>query len=273
MILITLLALLAKSQFIPFLGNATGNHLKQDLIAAWRFEEGSGAAFDSSGNNRHLTATGTVGPDPGIVGQARAYIASSGGNDYLAAASDSGLTFGSAPFTITTWIWVTDRALEPNDMTIATKGDYGGSAFTWWIALDHGTPDDTLYFAFSSDGIYTYPTPAQEVAWVFSGEIPTGYNFVVVRYDGTNIHLSVTHESDTVLETDVTTAFAGPFFNDTSPVIIGTNLGGLQHMAGSIDEFFIWKRYLPNCELQWLFTAKDGVFSYPNFDALTCVNP
>jgi hypothetical protein len=272
--ILPILTLSMASKFLPFFfGSGSGNHLLQDIVAAWRFEEGSGTAIDSSGNGRNLIATGTVGPDPGIVGQARAYLAGSAGNDYLSVASDTGFTFGSAPFTITTWIWVMDRALEPNDMTIASKGNYGGAAFTWWIALDHGTPNDTLYFAFSSDGTYVYPTPAQEVAWVFAGEISSGYNFVVVRYDGTDIHLSVTHETEIALEADVTTAFAGPFFNDTSPVVVGTNLGGLAHMAGSIDEMFVWKRYLPDCELAWLFTARNGVFSYPNFDSNACINP
>lgn len=262
-------------EFIPFFGNASGNYLLPDLVVALKSDEVSGSMLDASGNNRTFGITGSVGSEPGLVGGARTFSHLSGLTDYSARANEAAFTFGTTPFTITMWVFFTARSLAPNDMSLLGKGDYGSTEFSWWLWLDHGVSDDTMYFSFSSDGTYTFPDTSKELTFPIVGEIGSGYNFVVIRWDGTTLHLSVTHYSAAALEADQTKAFSGPFYNNsTSPVIIGANLGSsIHHLGGSVDEVFIWKRYVEDCQLQWLFTAKDGVFSYSNFDANTCVAP
>lgn len=265
--------------FVPFLwdnNSGTGNGLLNNLAAFWRFEETAGNVSDSSGNGRTLIESGSNPNGTGIVGNDRFYAFGSGTSDYFSVASDSALTFGSNPFTITAWAFLSPHGVTPNDLTILCKGDYGSGSLSWWLVFDAGVLDDFMRFIFTSDGTYTFPDATKELNITYSGGLSVaGWQLFVVRWDGSTLHMSATYSTDSAVSADVTKAFAGPFFNNSgSPVVIAANLGSaLHHMDGDMDEIGIWNRYLSDCEVAWLFTAKAGSFTYPSFDPFTCVSP
>lgn len=265
---------LSAQEFIPFFGGS-GNGLLNNLAAFWRFEETSGNVSDSSGHGRTLVESGSNPSGTGIVSNDRYYVFASGTSDYFSVASDSGLTFGSSPFTVTAWVYVTAHGVTPNDLTVISKGNYGSGAMSWWLFFDSGFPDDFLTFVFSSNGTYTNPDSSKELSITYSGGFGTGWQFLVVRWDGSTIHMSATPDTDLVLSSDSTKAFVGPFYNNSSsPVVIAANLGSaLHHMDGDIDEVGIWNAYLSDCQLQWLFTASSHSFTYGSFDSRSCSSP
>lgn len=276
--IIPIILIALSQEFIPFFGPAsTGNHLRPDLIASWPMDGTDTLVTDASGNARHLSVNGSVPVGTtGIVGASRPFDFGDGLVNYLYVASDSALSLKSTPFTITAWANFTSRGIDPNDKTIICKGTYGGGNMSWWLFFDHSSPDDHVYFIFSGDGTYAFPDASKELVHTFSGSINNNYYFLVVRWDGTTLKLSVTENDgiNTVPEADDTKAFAGPFYTDTTQVIIGANLGStVHHMGGDLDEINIWNRELADCELKWLFQARLGTFSTANFDTATCVAP
>ena len=261
-------------EFISFLPSTvfTGNHLSVSNIAFWRMDDHTGNATDSSGNGRTLTQNGTVADGGGlaIVNSARTFSASDD-TDYFSRASEAAFTFGTNAFTLTCWAYFdSGGGTISGDMTLIAKTDLDTPAVSWWLELDHASPNDLMSFYYSSDG-----TLGAHVDFTFSGNIPADtWYFVYVRYDSVNIHVCATPISSANLATDATGAFAGPFFdNSTTPLTVGAVVEGtvIHDFGGNMDEIGIWNRYLSDCELGKLFTAKAGTFSQPSFDSNACV--
>lgn len=243
---------------------ATGNHLLPNLLAYYRFEEASGNASDSSGNSRTLTENGTViGTAAGIVQRAREYTA----------VDHSYFSIGNSAFTnlaalsVTVWCQFVPRELSTNDMTMVAKGSYADSTLAWWILLDHGTPDDSVIFFYTTDGINL-----QQLVLDLGGSVdPSQFYFISLRWDGSTLRLSATTQDQSTVSAGVTTAFAGPFYNAADPLVVGDMPGtSIYGMGGVIDELGLWSRSLSDCELDHLFTARNGTFTYPVFDLNLC---
>lgn len=259
--------------FIPvFPTAATGNHLIPSLLAYWKFDEASGNALDASGNGRTLTEATSVAAGTGVVNGSRLFSNANDGShlnvNYFSRASESAFIF-SGPFTLTVWANMTTAAFGVNDMAIIAKAtSVTGGDLSWMLAYDHASPNDFFHFLFSSDGTYD---PARSADFTLSGGVGAIWYFLVVRWDGATIHLSATEETELTVEADVTKAWAGPFYSSASPLEIGAlSAESLNGFNGDMDEIGIWSRYLSDCEVAKLFTAKAGTFSYPSFDSNTC---
>lgn len=273
LLLLTVCTLQAQRyQLIPFpWGAATGNHLVPDAIAYYRADEASGNLIDASGNGRDLTEQGTVASDSGgIVNSARRFEETTPATTNYFTSSSAGFSFGSTPFTITAWLELTDWNPSPGDFTIAGRGVYGDPRFSWWWWVDHGSPDDTLYFSFSSDGTYTFPDASKELTVTVSGGFGAGNYFVYIRWDGSTLKSAVTFLGDSGLASETTKAFAGPFYSSTDLMTMAVNPGNWLTTVFTLDEIGFWARELSSCELGKLFMAKAGTFTWPLFDSNTC---
>lgn len=244
--------------------SAEGNNLLTDLAAFWTFDEPSGNALDSSGNGYTLTENGSLPSTTGIVEGSRHYDANDA--NYFSRASAPAFIF-NGPFTITAWCRFDPLPFATNDMTIMSKttGFIGG--VSWWLGMDHGTPNDAIWFYHSADA----GVNLEITIFDLGGPVQAGWYFVVVRSDGSTVEVSATHES----ETDLATPEDGPFVGCTNtpavPLTVGHYLGdSLHNMRGEIDEVGIWNKELSDCELSWLFRAKEGIFSYNLFDGNSC---
>lgn len=268
-----LLSLTAAAQdFVPFLwGDYAGNHLVPDVIAFYRSDEASGDLTDASGNGRDMTEQNTVASDStGIVNTARRYELTTPSTTNYFTSSSSAFNFGSTPFTMTAWLELSDWTVAPGDFTIAGKGVYGAGDLSWWWWVDHGSPDDIVYFSFSGDGTYAFPDSSKELAITVSGGLGAGNYFVYVRWSGTTLKGAVTFYGDGSLASETTKSFSGPFHSSSDLTTIGVNPGNWLTTTFTMDEIGFWARELSACELGKLFSAKGGVFSWPSFDSLTC---
>lgn len=257
-------------QFIPFFDDVVGNNLLPNLLSFWRFEETSGNAFDSSGNSRTLTTNGVVNSGTGIVANDRTYTV--GGNAFFSRASETAMNFSSSTAcTITAWGKFTPKALAPNDMTVISRGDWRGLHFSWWLMLDHGTPDDSMNFYYSTDGNWN---SLQLASFPFVGGISSDWYFIALRWSGTTLSITAADAGvDVILPADVSVSFSGAFFEDGSNTLtVGAVASGesLHDMDGDLDEIGIYNRRLSDCELDKLYIAKAGSFTYTSFDSNSC---
>lgn len=253
---------------IPRFAGVTGNNLVPNAELYLRLNEASGNATDSTSNGRTLTESGTVGSDTGVVGDARTFV-DDDETDYLYRASESVFGF-TGDFTITAWVDLDNTPPAIDDKTIISRGNYAGANFSWALIFDNASPDDKFIFYWSTDGVFN---AGNVVEFTLSGDASTGdFYFLAVRRTGTTIHISATYRSDP-LESDVTATCSGAFFDDgTNELRVGSLEGSTIHdMRGKIDEVGIWSRYLNDCEIAKLFTAKSGSFTWPSFDSNPCV--
>lgn len=268
LILLTLVIAVSAQEMVPYLsvGSSGNNGLTTAAIAYYKFDEASGNATDYSGNTRTLTVNGSPVGDVAVVVAGRNFSATDN-TDYLGRATEAAFSFTNI-FTITCWASFNARSLAPNDMTIAARGDWLGANFSWWLFLDHGSPDDSMYFYYSTTGTMDF---TKYVKFQFVGEIGSGFNFITVRCDGTTLKMSVTHINETALKTESTASFTGPIYNGTPTLRVGESESDTTHdMGGIIDELGFWARYLDDCQLNKLFNAKSAVFSWSQFDSGVC---
>lgn len=272
------ISLKADSQFIGFFTPtlSTGNYLTPDLLASWKFEEPSGNVSDNSGNGHTLVISNTLPSVPGVVGLTRQWSHLDFTEFFSVAATTNDFLFTNA-FTITAWADFSSATFPTFDMTVLGVGDFAGSDFAWWLMKDYGTPDDSIYFYWSTNGTFD---PALFCRYIFDGSISSGKHFIAVRSDGTNVRLVARHESETSFTTNAVATLGGSISTTATTLRVGEiNGSDIHDLAGEVDEVFIWKRYLSDCNLEWLFTAGDfdspgfGVFSYANFNSNICVNP
>lgn len=260
-----------KFRLVPFpWGSAvvTGNHLTPGAVAYWRFEEATGNALDSSGNGRTLTENGTLASGTGVVDDCRVYDKSVE-TDYFSRSADSAFGF-SGDFTVTAWVQFDIGPPDTDDMSVISMGDFTGANFSWLIELDSGVSDDLISFYWSTDGTFN---PGNVVQFTVTGGVTdTVWYFIVVRRTGSTLHISATDISDGSVATDATGTVSGALFYDgTDQLRVGDLEGSDIHdMNGLIDEMGVWSRYLSDCEVGWLFTAKAGSFTWPDFDSNTC---
>lgn len=277
LILLLTTVCLNAQEFIPFLGaTVTGNNLLNGLVAFWRFEENTdGDALDSSGNSRTLTANSSIitSANPGVVGLDRDYSVSDL-TDYFYRTSEPALTFNTnTAFTITAWaLFNPDADPVINDMTILSKADIFSDKCSWWLELDHASPDDKIAFYYSETGTQS-DFLSHPLTYDFFGPVSAGtWIFVCVRWDGATISLSATEIGESAVNTPVTVAFLGPFYNSSTIPFLATVLYNdtVHDLEGNIDEVGIWDVYLSDCQVEKLFSAKGGTFTYTSFDSNPC---
>lgn len=276
-LLIFLFCLTTSAQeFIPFFSTTTGNNLLPNLVAFWQFEEATtGDTMDSSTNARTLTANApiNVSPSGGIVANCRNF-SEFDDNDYFYRNPEGPLSFyTNTAFTISTWVKVfTGSGSLSSDMTLCGLANISTDTNSWWLMIDHATPNDQIRFFYSTNGTAT-DLLSHSLDWDLGGAIQQNvWYFVCVRWDKVNIHMSVATELDGGITSEVTTPFTSNFYNSTNVTFTVTSINGstIHDLGGNLDETGIWNIYLSDCQMHKLFLARNHSFTYPNFDSNTC---
>lgn len=267
--LLLLIRVVVAQDFVPNFSSQSGNHLSPNVVAFWKFDEHTGDAVDASGNGKTLTQNGSVSDGAGnaVVGSSRAFSAVND-TDSFTRTHDSAFNFGTNAFTLTCWAYFdSGGGSVTGDMSLISNGSYNLNTMSWWLALDHGTPD-SLRFQFSTNGVYNFTDAA--VFTFDGGVVGSGWYFIVARWNGSTIHLSATDIGASMLASDGTAAFSGSFYANTTDNIYVGDIDNIHDLGGGLDEMGIWSRYLSDCEVAKLFTAKGGILSFGGFDSNVC---
>ena len=218
-------------------GTAGAGGTDPDLIAFWRFNEGSGTTIaDSSGNGQTLTLQGgtwTVGHD----GSSVAFDGASELANITPASGQPLLDFPQKEVTISAWIKPTAAAASrPFATAVArTHDDFAFQDF--WLGLASGKPACSIH------------SPTQEIAAAGSVASTTTWTHIAcTQDDGGDVHTFVNG-------TEVGTVFSGNALGPIdTPILVGASetmqpTQRAQFFPGAIDDVRIYKRALTALEI------------------------
>lgn len=250
-----------------FAGN---NNLRTGLEAFWKFDELSGNAIDSSGNEHHLTQAGTIEATDGRIDGGRLFSGADNSDYFITPAADWN-AFGSTNFTIAFWF----RPGVPVDAAgewLVAKQDADSGERDWEIFLDESLVyvDGFAVKVIGPDFALSLQTD------IDSGPLPSSqWYFVHLRRTDDDWVLGVGIDGDpTPLVYADSTPHAGITTPSRHPLVVGAYyqstltppIGEIADFNGTIDHMGIWIRDLSDCELQKLFEAT----KYRKFDSRPC---
>jgi hypothetical protein len=213
------------------------------LLAYWKFDEASGNATDSSGNNIAGAATDITYTASGKIGRCFTFNNSS-----------SQLLLGNAtiikPTSALSFSFWMKSSTEPavEAMIIDCTGNntgyrislYGGGGFGF-IFGNGSSIIDAYIGAAATGNLY-------DNAW----------HHIVLTWDGTTVKCYFNNTNDpTENET-----WSNTISHDAADIYIGSNSSNIRHYEGSLDEFGIWNRALTITEIGLLYNSGAGL-SHP----------
>ena len=219
-----------------------------DTVALWHFDEGTGTTLgDSSGNGNNGTLNNFVADDGDWIADSTSEYGGSGGalnfngdpdgdevGNYIEAAHDTSLNFGSGDFTIEGWIKTT--AETSSDLAIINKcTDLNETGFH--LSLD-GLSIHSLKYTLLDENDWT-------LLWSDATVNDGNWHYVVVLRDETEIRNYVDGEFD--LETAISELI--DISNNVS-LLFGKTLGDDSFFIGQMDEFRISNRALSADEIK-----------------------
>ena len=210
--------------------------VQSGIVLNWHMDESSGSTIsDSSGNNNHGTANGTI-VVVGKTGNARNF---NGTSDYAVSNSNTGITGSSA---WTTSVWYKKISQGATAGNIISLGQYGTSKQVF--AFEAGNAgNDQLFLNFWDGGLND--------SWNSGVDFTNGFHYVVAVYDGSNnVYVYV----DGILNHTKTGVGAMSLVNN--PVRVGGQAGGYngEYLNGYVDEARIYSRALSQDEINNLYS-------------------
>lgn len=206
----------------------------QGLVAAYAFDEASGAlTHDSSGNANHGSVTNALWSASGHSGSALLF---DGSSDYVQVPNSASLNVAGTGLTVELWANITsssggDYVLLGKPWTVGTTGSP-----PYQFGLEFGASASTLDFYFgdtggASHGRYSLTAPIG--TWVH----------VAYTYDGT----AVNGYLDGVLR--ISTPTTGSIQGRPTPLLIGVDGSLGQGFKGRLDDVRIYNRALTVTEI------------------------
>lgn len=218
---------------------AAPSTLLTGLVAFWKLEEASGTRVDEVGSN-DLTDNNTVTQATGKVGNAAQFTAAN--SESLSIADNADVSMGAGvQFTIAGWFYLDNKSTYRH----AWAKWESGVQFEYRLLYNVDT--DKFEFWVSSDGSGFSTVTATS----FGSPSTATWYFIMCRYDGTNISISV--NDGTVNNT----AFTADVFNGTQAFRLGSKTGG-DYWDGRIDAVGLWKRALTTAEVTEFYNAGNG---------------
>jgi len=217
------------------LGDITDN-----LVAYWKLDETSGQRLDSVGSS-HLSESGTLGAQTGIVGTAAWF---NGG--YLKVTDNSALSMGDFDFTVTSWVRFDDVS---GFQTILGKWKLNQAEYI--VEINGGQ----WVFAVSPDG-----THENETLLIVPWSLVAGqWYFVAAWHDEGEDTLNLQINNGEINSL----AYSSGVYDGNAEFEIGKhNLGLTAGLEGRVDEVGIWKRLLTEEERDTIYNSSVGC-SYP----------
>jgi chitodextrinase len=216
------LALFAVAAVVGAGGSATATASSTGLVAAYSFDEGSGAvAHDLSGNGNDATLHNAAWVSAGKYGGA----VSLNGTSSIVSVPDSPSLDPTSGLTIEAWVRAASFA---SSQTLVAKERPGGG-FPYGLELDNGDPS-----GYTSSGRATAPSALPVKSW----------QFVATTYDGANLDVYV---GGSLV---ASSPLSGALSTSTGQLSIGADSVWGEYFAGRIDNVRIYNRALSAGELQ-----------------------
>ena len=219
--------------------------LSASLVSYWELDEASGTRIDSNDlNKNHLTDNNTVGQAVGKVGNAAQFNSLSSRS--LTRASNASLQTGDIDQTICAWVYLDSK--PATTMRIAGKTDNttgAGYAIDW-----QNTADRFSFRMWQAGG----GASLNAIASHFGAPALSTWYFVVARFDSVSGNGIITVNDGTK---SATAKSASPG-SDTVAFAIGANGDGTAFFDGRIDQVGLWKRYLTDTEVTFLYNNGAG---------------
>jgi PKD repeat protein len=207
---------------------SVGNGGASGLVAAYGFEEGSGASVaDTSGNGNGGNVTGGTWASTGKYGKALTFGAGS-----IVSVPDSASLDLSTGMTIEAWVYPTSSAAAYRNIIFKSQGDPGTQPLCY--VLQGSTPS-------SVPAVVTGVSPSSLAA--ASPLALNTWSHLSATYDGATMNLYV----NGILAGSL--AQSGAIAASTEPLTIGGNMYSGQNFVGMIDEVRIYNRALSSSEI------------------------
>jgi hypothetical protein len=226
-----------------------------ELIAHWKFDDGSGTTAVDSANSNHGTLIGT--PVPSWISGGAAKVG--GALEFGAVANQevtatvTGLPTGNAVRTVSLWLWADVSVLDQKFLSYGSTGS--GTNFSWTIepATTGGAP--TIFFRYSG-GRREYTGSAVTLGqWnhvaIVVPEDTVNAGSVLLYLNGSAVTTGVTVNPPRTLNTGLTDLVLG----GAVPAIGGPNLDG------RLDDVQIYNTALTAAEILSLFNNPGSVIS------------
>ncbi len=203
------------------------------LVGYWKFDETSGALYDSSGHGNSGTQSGGV--TYGATGKVGNALSFDGSDDYVDCGNVAILNFTIGNFTVGAWIKTSDVA-----STIFSKGSLAGSGYIFWI---------------NSGGTIGMSALTVESAWsdYFSSFNVNDdkWHHVVFTRSGTSLAIYVDGVKSNLPTLNGNTISGASGYTAK----IGKDLAGGYEFNGLIDDVRIYNRALSGAEISAIYNA------------------
>ncbi|MES2623393.1 MAG: fibronectin type III domain-containing protein [Patescibacteria group bacterium] len=222
--------------------------LTDNLMGFWNLNETSGSRASSIGSNTLTEQGGTVSSAAGIISNAALFT----GANYLSITDNTALSSGNIDFTISGWVYLTDKTAN---RAIVSK---------WNSSVGSGREYDLIYISSSDRFSFTTSSDGTTVegnlfANSFGSPSLNTWYFVTAWHDSVNDTVNIQVNNGTVDSASVT---AGVFDSTTAFLVGSVNAGSTGFMQGRVDAVGFWKRVLSSGERTSLYNSGAGL-EYP----------
>lgn len=213
--------------------------------AAWSLDESASGPFVSCVGSLSLSPHGAITSVSGVVSNAVHFGGTS--SDYISMADNPAISVGAGTnFSISMWI-KHDTGTIGGGNTVFVIGHFGAvNDFGYGIYIT----SSQFVFDLAPDGT---STTYQEFTKAFT--VGTGWHFLVVTYNGSQIGMSIDGAAQT------TSSYSSGIFDSTADFAIGNapnNRTAGTSFLGAIDEVSIYKRALSDSEISDRYNSGSG---------------
>lgn len=209
------------------------------LISYWKLDEAAGVTRADSFGTNNLTDNGTVGQATGKLGNAASFTNTVG--QYLAVASNGTLQHGGTDFTWAFWYNPADLAAT---YSIINKSTAGQREVQFTL---NGAQGRVELLASSDGNVWT-----QTIATPNSSITAGAWHFIVGRYDGVNIYVSVNGGAEN--SQPLASVWSG-----TAALEFGRNTESGQNDKGLLDAVAFAKRSWSAADISKAYNGGSGL--------------
>jgi len=229
--------------------------LQTQLMAYWQLEEATGLRVDATGRGNNLSDNNGVGQQVGKIGNAAHFTPAN--NTYLSVADTSDLSTGDIDFSLSTWVYLTDKSEAYDAYQVilgkGTSATFAGQEYELFYTKNLGVADRFGFFVQNgADQGLVYANQ-------FGAPALNTWYFIMAWHDaGANtVNIQV---NDGAVDS---VPWSGGSQDTTQEFTLGkiaTDPG--YYWNGGLDEVGFWKRTLTAAERTTLYNCGSGL-TYP----------
>ena len=238
---------------------AAYNALNQDLVAYWKFNESSGNAADSSGNDYTLTNTNTVTYAAGKLNNAASFASASTQYMILSTVPSSLWLDTIGDWTLCAWFYLDSVAADHN---ILTLGDVAGKVSVEFRYDDVVAGTDPVANDRFSCVVFSNGSSISVSSYSTTEIVAETWYFACSTYDASTDTIQT--YLNAVKEKEVGSAAIYDHSSSTPVLNIGRSnfSGGSRYFNGDIDNLCVFNKVLSQSEINELYNAGFGTESF-----------